>query len=172
MQLLTLFVNCRRDNGFQHLKVGDDGLVGQWRFCSLHRSNQLPSNLIFYVSQGLIPYDVTEPRHGALVSRDRGRPHWSPLLLAEDAARTDFLEPPVSLFSERGQRPRDFVEGLNGVNASCEDVLTQLALGYGPSQFTERYGQSLPRILAGNVFPVTAICRTESFRMDAASSLA
>src|SRR6267143_4951429 len=68
MQLLTLFVNCRRDDSFHHLEVGDDSLVGQWRFCSLHRSNQLPSNLIFYVSQGLIPYDVTEPRHGALVS--------------------------------------------------------------------------------------------------------
>src|SRR6266404_1015536 len=172
MQLLTLFVYCRRDDGFHHLKIGDDGLVGQWRFCSLHRNNQLPSNFVFYVSQGLIPYDVSEPRHRAFVPRDRGRLHWSPPLLAEDASRTYFLEPPVSLFSEGGQRPRDFVEGLNGVNARCEDVLTQLALGYGPSHLTERYGQSLSRILAGNIFPVTAILRTESFRMGAASFLA
>src|SRR5216683_7551501 len=140
-------------------------------FCSLHCSNQLPSNFVFYVSQGLIPYDVTEPRHGALVSRDRGRPHWSPLLLAEDAARTDFLEPPISLFSEGGQRARYFVEGLNGVNASCDDVLTQLALGYSPSHFSERYGKSLPRMLTGNILPITAILRTESFRMRAASFL-
>src|SRR5712664_903987 len=172
MQLLPLFVYCRRDDGFHHLKIGDDSLVRQWRFCSLHRNNQLPSNFVFYVSQGLIPYDVTEPRHGAFVSRNRGRPHWSSLLLAEDVARTDFLEPPLSLFSEGGQRPRDFVEDFNGVNASCDDMLTQLALGYGPSHFTQRYGQSLPRILAGNILPVTAILRTESFRMGAASFLA
>ncbi len=57
MQLLTLVVNCRRDDGFHHLKVGDDSLVGQWRFCSLHRDYQFPSNFVFYVSQGLIPYD-------------------------------------------------------------------------------------------------------------------
>src|SRR5260370_2487316 len=112
MQLLTLFVNCRRDDGFHHLKVGDDSLVGQWRICSLHRNNQLPSNFVFYVSQGLIPYDFTEPRHAAFVSRDRCRPHWSPLLLTEDAAHTDFLHPPPTPFSTGVQTSLDFVEGL------------------------------------------------------------
>jgi len=50
MQLLTLFVYRRRDDGFHHLKIGDDSLVGQWRFCSFHRNNQLPSNFVFYVA--------------------------------------------------------------------------------------------------------------------------
>jgi len=49
-------------------------------------------------------------------------------------------------FSEGGQRPRDFVEGLNGVNASCDDVLTQLAFGFGPSSPYERYGNSASHV--------------------------
>jgi hypothetical protein len=35
--------------------------------------------------------------------------------------------------------PRDFVEGFNGINASCENVLSQLALGQRPSHPAEKY---------------------------------
>ena len=45
MKLLTFFVNRRCDDGLHHLKIGDDCLVGQWRFCSLHCCNQFSRRL-------------------------------------------------------------------------------------------------------------------------------
>jgi hypothetical protein len=77
--------------------------------------------------------------HGAFVSRDCGRLHLRPPLLAEDVARSDFLKPPISLFSESGQRSRNFVKRFHGVDASCENVVSQLALGQRPGHPSERY---------------------------------